>query len=233
MAANGVLFWDFDGTLAHRPGMWRGLLSETLAERYPDVAVTAEELRPYVNVGFPWHTPEVPHPELCTSELWWEKIEGVLARAYRAVGLSKEVAAALACRAHQRYLDPASWVVYDDVLPTLRHLAQHGWRHIVVSNHVPELPALVGEIGLAPLVEHVITSAATGYEKPHAEMYRLALEAAGRPTACWMAGDNVACDVLGPEKAGIRGILVRSKDDRATRSCLDLRGVIGYVEAST
>jgi phosphoglycolate phosphatase-like HAD superfamily hydrolase len=25
-----VVLWDFDGTLAHRPGMWRGCLIETL-----------------------------------------------------------------------------------------------------------------------------------------------------------------------------------------------------------
>jgi len=27
---SGLVLWDFDGTLAERPGMWRGCLVETL-----------------------------------------------------------------------------------------------------------------------------------------------------------------------------------------------------------
>jgi hypothetical protein len=30
-----VVPWDFDGTLAHRPGMWSGCLLETLDEHQP------------------------------------------------------------------------------------------------------------------------------------------------------------------------------------------------------
>ena len=29
---SGVIFWDFDGTLAHRPGMWGACMVETLDE---------------------------------------------------------------------------------------------------------------------------------------------------------------------------------------------------------
>lgn len=37
------------------------------------------------------------------------------------------------------YLDATAWVVYDDVVPTLTRLSGLGWRHVVLSNHVPEL----------------------------------------------------------------------------------------------
>ena len=63
---NRVILWDFDGTLAHRPGMWRGCLVETLDEHAPGHGIDPEELRPFLRTGFPWDSPEVPHPELST-----------------------------------------------------------------------------------------------------------------------------------------------------------------------
>jgi len=29
---SGIVLWDFDGTLAERPGLWRGCLLEVLRE---------------------------------------------------------------------------------------------------------------------------------------------------------------------------------------------------------
>lgn len=226
---NKVIFLDFDGTLAYRRGYWRGVLAEVLREHEPSTTVTPEDLRPLLDTGFPWHTPEIPHLELSSPELWWARIEGVLAQVYQDVGISEEIARVLARRFHQRYVDPEGFVVFEDVVPTLDKLAQSGWRHIIVSNHVPELAAIVDKVGLTPLVEQVVNSACTGYEKPHPEMYRLALEAAGMPDITWMVGDNVEADVLGAERAGIQGILVRNQDGRAKWNCPDLASVIAIV----
>lgn len=61
---------------------------------------------------------------------------------------------------------------------------------MILSNHGPELPAIVEGPGLAGVVDHVITSAATGYEKPHPGAFPPALGAAGRSSEIWMIGDN-------------------------------------------
>jgi phosphoglycolate phosphatase-like HAD superfamily hydrolase len=66
-----VLVWDFDGTLAHRPGMWRGCLVETLDAHEPGHGIDAERLRPFLRDGFPWHRPQVAHPELSDPDAWW------------------------------------------------------------------------------------------------------------------------------------------------------------------
>lgn len=164
-------------------------------------------------------------------ERWWEHVEGVLARACTAAGLAEKTAALVARRARHCYLDARNWALYDDAVPTLGRLREQGWRHVIVSNHVPELPALAEALGLGPLVEHVVTSATAGYEKPHPEIYRIALGLAENPREAWMVGDNVVADVLGAERAGIRGILVRQDDARARRRCADLRGVVAFLEA--
>jgi putative hydrolase of the HAD superfamily len=209
--AGGLVLWDFDGTLAERPGMWRACLVETLDEHEPGHRVTAEALIPYLRDGFPWHRPDVPHPELCTPEAWWEEVGPLLARAYEGVGVAPESAGELARLARMRYVDPRTgWRLFEDSLPALEELSRHGWRHVVLSNHVPELEAIVGGLGLAQHVEEVLTSAATGYEKPHPKAFEAALcdRRAGEPV--WMVGDNPEADVAGARRAGLRAVLVRS-----------------------
>ena len=230
MSHRGVIFWDFDGTLAYREGMWAATLLEVLDERVPGHGVTRDGLRPFLSVGFPWHEPERPHLDLAEAAAWWASLERVLARAYVSAGVASAQAADLARLVRARYVDPSRWRAYDDAMPTLTRLRDLGWRQAILSNHVPELPALVEALGLGGQVERVICSAATGYEKPHPEAYRGALAAMGDPGAAWMIGDSFMADVLGAEKAGLRGILVRTRDERARWCCPDLRGVVEIVE---
>ena len=116
---------------------------------------------------------------------------------------------ALVAAFRARYVDPSCWTVHPDTVPALERLA--AYRHVVVSNHVPELPALVSALGLAPYLHGVVTSAAVGWEKPNPRMYAAARAAAGDPDEVWMVGDNPVADVAGAEAAGIRAILVRGE----------------------
>ena len=224
-----MIFWDFDRTLAFRPLGWGDLVAEAFVARNLGPAPTSDEIQPLLQTGYPWHTPEIPHPELDSPAKWWERVEQVISRAYVAFGLPQSLADEMAAEVHARYIDPAGYVVYDDSFPTLRELGRRGWRHFILSNHVPELPDIVAALGLRPFVEEVITSARVDYEKPNPAIFRLALDMAGDPAEAWMVGDNVIAYVLGAETAGIEGILVRDRDDRAKRYSPDLAGVIEIV----
>lgn len=219
---NGAILWDFDGTLAHRPGMWGGCMVEVLDEHHAGHTVTLETLRPLLRDGFPWHAPLVAHPELCDAEAWWTHVGALLARAYERLGYGPARSAELARLARLRYVDSAGWVVFEDTLPALERLRRRGWRHVLLSNHVPELPELVRVLGLADQFDTVLTSAATGFEKPHAEAFALALRAAGNPQRAWMVGDNYEADVAGAEAVGLPAVLARRRDARATRSIASL-----------
>jgi putative hydrolase of the HAD superfamily len=205
-----AVLWDFDGTLAYRDGMWSGCLVDALDDVLPGHGLDAAAFRPHLRDGFPWHAPDVAHPELCDADAWWTHVGELLARSYRAAGVEEEPALRAAERVRHVYGDHTrSWSLFDDTLPALEELRAAGWRHVILSNHVPELDALVGGLGLAPLVGAVVNSALTGYEKPHAEAFALARRAAGDPDELWMVGDNPAADVRGAEAAGIPAILVR------------------------
>ena len=147
----------------------------------------------------------------------------LLTAAYEGVGIEARRAAELAGRVRERYVDPTRvWELFPDTKPVLERLRDQGWRHVVLSNHVPELPAIAEGLGLTPLVDHIVTSAATGYEKPHPEAFRLALELCGAPDEVWMVGDNPTADVAGAEAAGIPAVLVRTQSDAAERIAADL-----------
>lgn len=225
-----VVFWDFDGTLAFRPGMWRGCLIETLDEHELGHGVDVERLRPLLRDGFPWHRPEVAHVELAEPEAWWQPVEALLAAAYQGVGLASKRAAELARLARQRYVDPdQGWRLFGDTRTTLERLHSCGWRHVILSNHVPELPALVAGLGLSELVDQVLSSATTGYEKPNPRAFEIALQRSGNPAHMWMVGDNPVADVAGAEAVGIPAILVRTTGE-ANHSAPDLYGVLAIVE---
>ncbi len=215
--------WDFDGTLGYRGrnGARLGFstcLVEVLDAHQPGHGIDRRAFHPFLQTGFPWHAPDMTHPHLCDPDEWWEALDPVFARALEGVGLDERTAEQLSHAVRARYADPSEWCLYDDVLPVLRQLADAGWRHVVVSNHVPELPAIASGCGLDVLVEQVHTSAITGYEKPHREMFEIALRAAGSPETVWMVGDNVVADYEGAERLGIDAILVRHPDPGPRRA---------------
>jgi putative hydrolase of the HAD superfamily len=118
-------------------------------------------------------------------------------------------AADSARRVRTIYPDPARWCPFDDTLPALTLLAESGWRHAVLSNHVPALPRFIDALGLTGSSDAIVNSACTGYEKPHPQAFRAALDAAGRPDRVWMIGHNLVADVAGANAAGIDALLVR------------------------
>ena len=217
-----VVFWDFDGTLAYSSGKWRAALMATLDEYVPGHGIPPEAIGPFLQDGFPWHRPDLPHPELSGAEAWWAELSSLLVRAYVGVGLSERTARRLAPLVRKRVTDPHNYRLFDDTIPALEQLTDAGWDHAVLSNHVPELAQLVAGVGLGGYVTHVVCSAETGYEKPHPEAFLVALERTGDPTHVWMVGDDPEADVRGAEAVGIPAILVRTQDANVLRHADDL-----------
>jgi putative hydrolase of the HAD superfamily len=231
VAGGRLLIWDFDGTLAHRRGEtgWSLLLAEVLDAEEPGHGHSGDTFRPHLRSGFPWHRPEVAHPELCEPDAWWAAVRPVLSQAYEAVGYAPARAVELTDAARSLYVDPkVGWALFDDTLPALERLSQAGWTHAILSNHVPELRQIVGGLGLDEVVDFVSCSAETGYEKPHEQAYASVLDAL-RPTVAWMIGDNVVADVLGAEAVGLPAVLIRRPDARAARYAETLAGVERFV----
>jgi len=224
-----AVLWDFDGTLAYRTdGMWSRALLEALDAAAPGHGVALDALRPGLRNGFPWHTPDIGHSH-ASADAWWAALAPVLAGACTGAGVCEADAERAVAAFRTHYLDPARWTVFDDVRPALARLS--AYRHVIVSNHVPELPALVAALGLGEAFDAVVTSATVGWEKPHPEIFRTALRLAGDPAEVWMVGDNPVADVRGAEQVGVRAVLVRVDDPSVERRSAGLAGAADLILA--
>lgn len=230
MTSDQVLLWDFDGTLAERPGKWSAALLEALEMIEPGHSLTWAQISSCLSSGFPWHDYHVAHPELSDPELWWRHLTAVLTGALVKLDMAPVRAVATASLVRSLYTDPTTWRPFVDSFPALRRLTAAGWRHALVSNHVPELPLLLEGLGMGGFFEAVINSAVTGYEKPHPEAFRLALQAVGWPRRVWMIGDSVSADIRGAEQSGIGAILVRKRHPSARLQADDLLAAIRLIE---
>jgi putative hydrolase of the HAD superfamily len=234
MTTRRAIIWDYDGTLGYREGgMWTATTLQVIREEDPGAEVAAEDVRARLQGIFPWERPDEPHPHLSTPEAWWEAQVSLLASVLRGMGYPRARARRMGERIREVYLTPASWRLFPDTLSTLDALRARGWRHYVLSNHLPELRGLVARLGLAERLSGLVNSAEIGYEKPHPEAFRCALEMVGVVDVLWMVGDNPVADVAGAEAAGIPAILVRTAHEGVRYRAADLTGVPAIVEAST
>jgi len=223
------LVWDFDGTLAFRPGNWTGVVCDVVAAERPDMGITPARLRPHLQSGFPWHTPDVVRTP-CSADEWWSDLLTTIAIAVQAAtGLDMGEARRLVNGVRPAYTDATGWQLFDDALPVLETLHNRGWRHIVLSNHMPELPQLVGALGLGDFITAVYSSGCTGVEKPHRKAFETVFAQHPGARRGWMIGDSWRADVQGALAVGMRAILVRSEHPEAALHCKTLQEVVGVV----
>lgn len=214
------LIWDFDGTLGYRQGgMWSAALLEILRQANFERSVSLEQIGPYLQTGFPWHAPDQPHPEIKSPEGWWNALDGLFEQAFLAVGVRPDEARLFAKQVRCVYPDPTSWRLFDDVPSTLGQLSDMGWRHLILSNHVPELRQIIHALSLDPYIMQLFNSADTGYEKPHRQAFRSLLAALEDIDSIWMIGDSMEADILGANAVGLPGILVRNFHPKAWYYC--------------
>ena len=214
------LIWDFDETLGYRAGKWSGTLVEILQREMPGHPATIHDIRPHMQTGFPWNQADKPHTPMRSADEWWEDRLPMLENAYmQGAKLPPEIAQKFARLVRAAYIHPEAWKLFDDTLPTLQTLRNDGWRHVILSNHVPELSQLVNALGLAPQIDEVFNSAETGFEKPHPEAFRKVLRTIPDAKEIWMIGDSVSADIRGASDVGLPSILVRSQHPEATRCC--------------
>lgn len=129
---------------------------------------------------------------------------------------------------------PNHYRLFDDTLETLAYFRRNGYKNIILSNHLPELPEIVNSIGLMEYIDICITSANVGYEKPNPKIFQHAMDITGNPQVAWMVGDNLKADVRGAEAFGIRAILVRKPaNDQVKIFSPDLKGTIKLISSKT
>lgn len=100
-------------------------------------------------------------------------------------------------------------VILPSTAEYLSSLRTRGYRLGVVSNAIGQIEAQLVRAGIASLFEFILDSHFVGVEKPHPEIFQLALDRCGvGPGEALFVGDLYSTDVGGAQNAGIAGVLI-------------------------
>jgi putative hydrolase of the HAD superfamily len=99
--------------------------------------------------------------------------------------------------------------VLPETPPFLEKLRGQGYYLGVISNSLGTLEQQLQRLDLARHFGTVIDSALVGVEKPHPDIFKMALQRAGvSPPDALFVGDTNATDMGGAHLAGLRGVLI-------------------------
>ncbi len=106
-------------------------------------------------------------------------------------------------------LESLRFIPFGDAATSLGSLRILGVRTAVVSNWDCSLRNVLGELGLAGMLDAVVTSAETGARKPDPRIFEAALAAVQcKPERAIFVGDSLDIDVAGGQAAGVRSVLL-------------------------
>jgi putative hydrolase of the HAD superfamily len=148
------------------------------------------------------------HPELRHDEEMWFAFTELIVRG---LGGSGPEARELAVEMTRLWERSENFDLYEDALPVLTTLREHGLKLGLVSNGGREIADFVAHHELE--VDCAIASRAHGWIKPHESIFRAALELLGvdaEETA--MVGDSLEDDVEGATAVGIEAYLIDRED---------------------
>jgi putative hydrolase of the HAD superfamily len=111
------------------------------------------------------------------------------------------------------------FALYDDVPAALRELADAGLRIGLISNSHRCLASFQEHFELRPLISGAVSSSEHGFMKPHASIFRAAMQLVDvAPEESVMVGDSAGQDIDGALNAGMRAVLLHRNADMHPRA---------------
>ncbi|MBI4484210.1 MAG: HAD-IA family hydrolase [Acidobacteria bacterium] len=113
------------------------------------------------------------------------------------------------------------WVLFPETRAVLTQLRRTGRKLGIVSNFDSRLFDVCQALGIAELLDTIVTSSRTGYAKPDPEIFRVALREVGaKASEAVHTGDSVHEDVEGARAAGLAAILLDREDRHGGQDCV-------------
>ena len=119
----------------------------------------------------------------------------------------------------------SNWLLEEDTHPILRALKLTGYKLALLSNAADDsdVQNLIDKNNLRPYFGFIRSSAASGYRKPHRQMFEEALVALNLfPEQCVMVGDTLDADIKGANKLGIYSVWINRRVNQNTKTLVDI-----------
>jgi putative hydrolase of the HAD superfamily len=203
-----AIFFDAGNTLIY-PRV-EELAADLTAQGYP---ATAEDFYAAERAGKQkldeWLWPQIRQgtvPRTIDHYYWFEYLKALMLR----VGVPEPEHERLMRHVGKGFGDITLWSrVLPETPPFLAKLRAQGYYLGVISNSIGTMEQQLGRVDLAHYFDAIFDSALVGVEKPHPEIFRVALERTGvKPEEAIFVGDTNATDMGGAYLAGLRGVLI-------------------------
>jgi len=203
-----AIFFDSGNTLIY-PRV-EELAQDLTAQGYP---ATAEDFYVAERAGKhdldAWLWPQIRHgqvPRTIDHYYWGQYLQALMDR----IRAPQEARGRLLRRVADRFRDITLWSQVPPETPSfLEALRAQGYFLGVISNSIGTMEEQLGRVGLAGHFDAVLDSAIVGVEKPHPEIFGMALARAKvEPAQAIFVGDTYATDIGGAQLAGLRGVLI-------------------------
>jgi len=165
-----------------------------------------------------------------TNDVW----VGMYSLLARKLGLDED-AEELARRVYEEFGKADRWRAYDDVVPALMRLKERGHRLGIISNWDRRLSGLLDGLGIAGLLDTIVSSAEVGLHKPDPRIFQLACDRVGvQPGDAVHVGDHHYADILGASAVGMIPVLIDRQEtpdpDRGIGTLDALEAFLGWAE---
>jgi putative hydrolase of the HAD superfamily len=203
-----AIFFDAAGTLI-KPACRVGETYSLMARKY-GVEVSAAEIAERFRVCFhaapPLAFPGVPAARIEELERsWWKDLVRRIFEPWDGFQRFDEYFAEL----FAYFAQPDAWTLYPEVAETLSVLERRRMVLSVISNFDSRLIGILEGLGAAHWFEHIFVSSRVGYAKPDRQIFHTALEWHSLEAGDALhVGDSEEKDLLGANKAGLKGVLV-------------------------
>ena len=156
-----------------------------------------------------WLWPQIRQgevPRQIDHYYWGEYLAALMER----VKAPEDECGQLMVRVANHFKDITVWSrILPDTPPFLENLRRHGYSLGVISNSIGTMEEQLKRLGLAQYFDTVIDSAVVGVEKPHPEIFAIALDRVGVAAAeALFVGDTYSTDIGGARLAGLAGVLI-------------------------
>jgi len=156
-----------------------------------------------------WLWPQIRQgvvPRTIDHYYWGEYLKALVER----LGVPEPERLRMMQRVAEGFRDITLWsLVLPETPPFLEALRAQGYFLGVISNSIGTMEEQLGRVGLARHFDTVLDSALVGVEKPHPEIFQIALSRAKvAPAETLFVGDTNATDMGGAQLAGLRGVLI-------------------------
>jgi len=203
-----AIFFDAGNTLIYP--RYEQLAEDLTAQGFP---ATAEDFFVAERAGKSkldeWLWPQIRQGEVprTIDQYYWSEYLHALMHQIRA---PEESRGQLMLRVANGFRNIQIWSrVLPETPPYLDDLRARGYLLGVISNSIGTIEEQLTRLELARHFQFIIDSAVVGVEKPHPEIFSLALERAGvAPGEAMFVGDTYSTDMGGAQLAGLHGTLI-------------------------